>query len=485
MNVVNGMFLPMRTAIAVAVCLALCVCEPSLNAQTYSYDLGGRLTSVVYGGGSEVNYAYDPAANISGISSTSAPNTNSPAVTIVSPTPGSTVYSAILPFSGTATGKNQVILVYYQLNNGPWEPATTSNGWTNWTAFVTLNSGANLFTVYAEDAVGNSGSSSIMVNAVLPLPWSPSQLGTNLSLWLDASSSGSVTVNGANVSQWSDISGRGNNVTNSNVSAQPLYQPTGLNNLPTINFSTSGMWLVGTGTFGVSGNSPRALAAVMNGGLLATGTPANTEAFGFDITAGGNVWAPYFYGTDVYGYAPAFSYHSVVMFGQYSNGVGSGYANGSFFGSTSFTANTVPAPIRLGTRSDGATRTGAFSEIVYVNTALPSAQQQRLEGYLAWKWGLQTNLPASHPYYNIAPAVAPNNALVAIAQATSTIAPRTLSFAWSTIAGVSYQVEYSTNLSSANWINLGNIVVATNNTLSASDVISTNTQRYYRVVLLP
>jgi hypothetical protein len=34
------------------------------------------------------------------------------------------------------------------------------------------------------------------------------------------------------------------------------------------------------------------------------------------------------------------------------------------------------------------------SEVVYTNTALPAADRERLEGYLAWKWGLEANLPA-------------------------------------------------------------------------------------------
>ena len=34
------------------------------------------------------------------------------------------------------------------------------------------------------------------------------------------------------------------------------------------------------------------------------------------------------------------------------------------------------------------------------DTTLNTRQQQDIEGYLAWKWGLQSNLPAYHPYKN-------------------------------------------------------------------------------------
>jgi hypothetical protein len=30
-------------------------------------------------------------------------------------------------------------------------------------------------------------------------------------------------------------------------------------------------------------------------------------------------------------------------------------------------------------------------------------QDQQIEGYLAWKWGLQSSLPADHPFRNNAP----------------------------------------------------------------------------------
>ena len=39
-----------------------------------------------------------------------------------------------------------------------------------------------------------------------------------------------------------------------------------------------------------------------------------------------------------------------------------------------------------------------FNEIIGFDAALTTQQRQQMEGYLAAKWGLQTNLPASHPY---------------------------------------------------------------------------------------
>ena len=46
---------------------------------------------------------------------------------------------------------------------------------------------------------------------------------------------------------------------------------------------------------------------------------------------------------------------------------------------------------------------GFYYEIAYYNSALSTTDRQRMEGYLAWKWGLQANLPAGHPHKSAAP----------------------------------------------------------------------------------
>jgi hypothetical protein len=48
---------------------------------------------------------------------------------------------------------------------------------------------------------------------------------------------------------------------------------------------------------------------------------------------------------------------------------------------------------------------GFISEMVVTNGVLSTTDRQRLEGYLAHKWGLQANLPAGHPFKNTPPTV--------------------------------------------------------------------------------
>lgn len=42
--------------------------------------------------------------------------------------------------------------------------------------------------------------------------------------------------------------------------------------------------------------------------------------------------------------------------------------------------------------------TGDIAEVLYFNVALDQSDRQKVEGYLAWKWGLEGDLPAGHPY---------------------------------------------------------------------------------------
>jgi hypothetical protein len=43
---------------------------------------------------------------------------------------------------------------------------------------------------------------------------------------------------------------------------------------------------------------------------------------------------------------------------------------------------------------------GRLGEVIVYNSNLSTDDRQIVEGYLAWKWGLQANLPSTHPYKN-------------------------------------------------------------------------------------
>ncbi len=81
-----------------------------------------------------------------------APPTN----TITSPKPGQNVSNASFTVTGTAKDNVAVASVYVQLDGGTWTNASSTNGFTNWTANVTLTPGANTICAYAADTSSNA-----------------------------------------------------------------------------------------------------------------------------------------------------------------------------------------------------------------------------------------------------------------------------------------------------------------------------------------
>ncbi|HEY5298827.1 MAG TPA: choice-of-anchor tandem repeat GloVer-containing protein [Verrucomicrobiae bacterium] len=59
-----------------------------------------------------------------------------------------------------------------------------------------------------------------------------------------------------------------------------------------------------------------------------------------------------------------------------------------------------------------------------------------------------------------------------------------ITFAWSSLTGYSYQIQCQTNLAQNEWSNLGNVMLATNITSSSVDDIGLERQKFYRAVLL-
>ena len=60
-----------------------------------------------------------------------------------------------------------------------------------------------------------------------------------------------------------------------------------------------------------------------------------------------------------------------------------------------------------------------------------------------------------------------------------------LQLVWTALAGLSYQVQYATNLLQTNWINNGAAVTATTNSVTLPETVGPDTARFYRVELLP
>ena len=58
-------------------------------------------------------------------------------------------------------------------------------------------------------------------------------------------------------------------------------------------------------------------------------------------------------------------------------------------------------------------------------------------------------------------------------------------FTWSAMPKQICQLQFNTNLASTNWVDFGNSITVTNASVFASDSTATNSQRFYRIRLLP
>jgi len=108
---------------------------------------------------------------------------------------------------------------------------------------------------------------------------------------------------------------------------------------------------------------------------------------------------------------------------------------------------------------------GTVDEVAIFTNALSSAQIQQL-------YTSATNSPPPT-------AVPPKFTVV------KQSAPNTLSLTWTATAGQMYQVQYKTDLTQTNWINLNTALTAAGSTVTATDNTTTNSQRFYRIILVP
>jgi hypothetical protein len=218
------------------------------------------------------------------------------------------------------------------------------------------------------------------------------------------------------VTQWNDKSGHGNTLTDT-TNQPPLINSAALNGKNTINMVALGQELSTSANVGVSGGADRTLITVQYNNLISTGTHSSGEAFGIDYgSSQSGITLPYQWADDNFISSSTALYSSLINtwtinVGERSFGSTSGYANGTQVGSAIVSAtNTVPQPLTIGTQTPGGgvvesvQELGQFAEILYYSNGLSLANRQKVEGYLACKWGLQSRLPSFHPYRSTCPA---------------------------------------------------------------------------------
>jgi hypothetical protein len=255
-----------------------------------------------------------------------------------------------------------------------------------------------------------------------PSRFSPRQI-PGCQLWLDAADTNTlfadtaasvVARTGDAVGRWNDKSGNGNYLFQNTTGNRPVLSS--FSNKQALYFSTNGLSLNSINNNSSTGNSSRTIfllqVAPTGTSITRVGTgghAGNTPptAFGFDnnATATAILWTPYVYDApDVTRTIQLRTFSLLYAFYNASlSQVGGGYDFGNII-TKSTTLNTTANSWFFGLRPDGGGSTDSYIyEFLHYNRALTQAEINNVEGYIAWKWGLQTTLPSTHPYAKFPP----------------------------------------------------------------------------------
>lgn len=269
-----------------------------------------------------------------------------------------------------------------------------------------------------------------LFEAMLPIPLQLS----GCCLWLDATDASTLTLQTGNkVSEWRDKSASAFSFVQATSAKQPTYTLNGQNSLATMTFNNANLtYLEGTANFAFGTNS-YSLFCVCN----TTNNTTNMGFFGKTLLGSVSGRILMIQQTTIinagftHGTGPSLSTSQVAL----SHSPGSYklfeiiinrapdnkdylYQNGTLLTNvvTSDATNYAPTvyPMLVGaygsssygsTPNSGYHLNGNICEIISYNVSanLTNANRQKIEGYLAWKWGIQTLLPVGHLYINSPP----------------------------------------------------------------------------------
>ena len=254
--------------------------------------------------------------------------------------------------------------------------------------------------------------------------FTPNRLA-NLVMWLDAADSNSVTTVSSAVSQWTDKSGNGNNATQSTAGARPTYTTAGLNGLNVLTFNGSNNGHILTTTYNLANThtivtvckkttQTSVSASILRPAVAATtvGSPLNTGLTGIGTFREGpaspniDVLDMFMESTRVPVVEDSWLDNEILIASSTYNGsVLSAWKNGDVHSSPLSITRTGFGTVNIGGTVDDSVRrfAGTIAEVIIMSTSAATADREKIEGYLAHKWGLTANLPAGHPYKTSAP----------------------------------------------------------------------------------
>jgi hypothetical protein len=230
---------------------------------------------------------------------------------------------------------------------------------------------------------------------------------------LDGSDATSQTFSGSNVTVWKDKSGNGyhmNTLPGNPADGTSVFPTAGtsINGLSTVKFLALAGLKQATVLDGVKNLFWVGRIAAPDPGIVVIGY----FLLGHDDLID---WHPRDYGSNFlhtnYAQSGIYNASPVSLFTPDTNAVTNAVFSNVLFPSAPNVSILSAAGITGYTRFQGICYDriyhigwcGDLAEVITFTTALTTTQRQQVEGYLAWKWGLQSTLPAGHPYKSAAP----------------------------------------------------------------------------------
>lgn len=237
--------------------------------------------------------------------------------------------------------------------------------------------------------------------------WTPSNMVVRL--WLDASDTNTITAAAGYVSQWDDKSGNDIHATQGTGARQPLTGSRSISGKNVLDFDGSSDWMnfaafdcrgkyvfamLETDTLG-GGDQQILSHSTLNVQLRimqANGFLGYASDAPFYPNDTSNTTAVVTSTPSVLGYVLNTNIEFSVNGGYEDTGTGNDGSGRTIF-------NTI------GARQQGVTDflNGKMAELLVTEYLPPTNIRQRIEGYLAWKWGAEGDLSAGHPYKTAAP----------------------------------------------------------------------------------
>lgn len=306
---------------------------------------------------------------------------------------------------------------YYVLRSTSYESGGYSNviavpGYTSSAIVSTIASAYNWY--YTVEAVNDPGYSFPAYTSKWFLPINTS----NCSLWLDAADP--LTIQKRQIIQggpifvtgWLDKSGNGFNATNVTPTLCPVYTPSGINNLAVLDFyRESGQCFLDSLGWTVGSTFTNILVAniigTTSGTLIEVNDTIVNGIFYYNVDNGSVIAGVG--GTDYAAAAitPMTAIFTFIYKGYNATGGIEIWMNGVLISAATNAngaADIGTNGIRIGDQFESTLPFNNYiGETIWYPYEVDTSTRQKLEGYLAWKWGLQLSLPDDHPYASSPP----------------------------------------------------------------------------------